>query len=389
VAHVVVLDDRPVDRKLLVSLLTYAGHHAVETSTGEEALKAIRAHPTDLVVTDILMPTMDGYEFVRRLRAEPEVHQPRVVFYTATYLVEEAEELAAACGVAHVVVKPAEPDVLLATLTDVLSEDPPGAPVASEEFDREHLRVVNHKLFEKVTELHALTLERRRLLGDLVSAQEAERARIAGDIHDDSIQVMSAAALRLDLIGRRLTDEGERAALEQVGQTVAKAIGRLRRLMFELRPRSLDTGGLPAALGAYLREMHLPGDPEWRLTDGLEAPLDEQTSVILYRIAQEALRNASKHAKATCVELALERRDEGVLLRVVDDGSGCDVEQAMSYRPGHLGLLAMRERAEMAGGWLRFESVPGHGSTLQAWIPETEDQSGAALGPAAATNGSR
>jgi signal transduction histidine kinase len=371
VAHVVILGDRPGDRRLLVDLLTRHGHAPVEAATGDEALEAIRASRIDMVVTAILMPEMDGYEFVRRLRADPEIHQPRVVFYTAVYLLEEARALAAACGVSHVLVKPAEPDAIMATLEQALREDPSGPPVAGKEYDREHLAVLNHKLFEKVEELHAVNLERRRLLADLVTAQETERARIAGEIHDDSIQVMAAAALRLDLIGRRLEDAGERDALDQVGLTVAKAIRRLRRLMFDLRPRSLDTGGLPAALGAYLRETRVDGDPEWRLDDRLGAPLDEQATVILYRIAQEALRNARKHAGAAVLDVVFERRDGGVLLRVTDDGVGCDAEQAVSYRPGHLGLLSMRERAEIAGGWMRFESTPGGGATVEAWIPET------------------
>lgn len=376
-ARVLILDDQAVDRRLLVTLAQHAGHEVLEADSGPEALTTIRAAPVDLVVTDVLMPEMDGYAFVRRLRADEGAHQPRVIFYTATYLVDEARALAEACGVSDLLIKPAEPEVILATIERVLEEGPSGAAVSDAEFDQAHLRVVNQKLFEKVGQLEALTLERRRLLADVVTAQEAERRRIAAEIHDDSIQVMAAAGLRLDLLGRRLGDEQDREAVKKLGDAVGRAVGRLRRLMFELRPHSLDAGDLPAAIRAYLTESDADENAlAWHVDDRLGTPVGEQNAVILYRIAQEALRNARKHARASAVHVVLQRSQRGVRLTVRDDGGGCDVERALSYRPGHLGLVAMRERAEIAGGWLRFESVEGAGTSVTAWLPEDHDPPG-------------
>jgi signal transduction histidine kinase len=372
-ARIVILDDNAVDRRLLVNLAEHAGHEALETGSGLEALTAIRAAPVDLVVTDVLMPEMDGYAFVRRLRADEHAHQPRVIFYTATYLLDEARTLAEACGVSDLLVKPAEPEAILAAIDRVLEEPPHGKAVSDAEFDRTHLRVVNEKLFEKVSQLEALTLERRRLLADVVGAQEAERRRIAAEIHDDSIQVMAAAGLRLDLLGRRLADGEDREAMQKLGDAVGQAVGRLRRLTFELRPQSLDTGQLPAAIAAYLTESQIgENGPLWHVDDRLETPVGEQNAVIFYRIAQEALRNARKHAGASALQVMLERTRSGVQLTVRDDGGGCDVGRALSYSPGHLGLVAMRERAEIAGGWMRFESVEGAGSSVTAWLPEED-----------------
>jgi signal transduction histidine kinase len=367
-ALILVVDDVASNREPLVTVLRDAGHRTLEAIDGNEALAVIASAAPDVVITEILMPKMDGYEFVHRLRAQDGIHQPRVVFCTATYHAAQLQELAEACGVSHVLAGPVEPNVILKTLASALDEDAEPAAMRGEEFDRVHLRVVDQKLIEKVAELEAANIERSRLLGDLVNAQEAERARIAADIHDDSIQVMSAAALRFDLLRRSLRSLQDREAIAQVARTVDEAIVRLRRLMFDLRPRSLDSEGLGGAIRAYMAEITKELDFQWRLEDGTRHPLIDNAKVTLYRIAQEAIRNICKHARASRVLIVLTEQDEGALLRIWDDGEGFSQEEAFKYRPGHLGLASMRERAESAGGRLRLESSPG-GSSIRAWIP--------------------
>lgn len=110
-ATILVVDDRAANRDFLVTLLRYSGHTMLEESSGEAALAAVRAKRPDLVITDILMPELDGYSFVHRLRGEPRIASTRVVFYSATYLEGEARKLADACGVKHIIVKPCEPEV--------------------------------------------------------------------------------------------------------------------------------------------------------------------------------------------------------------------------------------------------------------------------------------
>lgn len=368
-ALVLLLDHRPADRELLATVLGHLGHRILEAGDGETALARAREHEPGLVITDILMPGMDGYEFVRRLREDPEVSQPPVVFCTATYLAGEAHELARACGVSHVISKPAEPQLIIDTVSDALGTRPSPLPEPAEEFDRGHLRVLNQKLYDKVTELEEANQERRKLLADLVRAQECERQRIASDIHDDSIQVMSAAGMRLDLLARRLATQEDSQAIESVAGSVQKAVLRLRRLTFDLCPRSLDTDRLGTALTTYLREVAPDADLQWSVDDGSGSAVPVETKVILYRVAQEAIRNACKHSEAERLGVALAERDGGVALTVEDDGCGFDVDDACSYRPGHLGLTSMRERVEMAGGHLVLTSKPGRGAKVDAWIP--------------------
>src|ERR1700694_1668191 len=106
-ATILIVDDNVSNRQFLVTLLGYEGPRLVEASDGVEALAKVRAERPDLVITDILMPAMDGYEFVRRLRADPEFcEKPAVAYYTASYHEREARALAQACGVQHVIAKP-------------------------------------------------------------------------------------------------------------------------------------------------------------------------------------------------------------------------------------------------------------------------------------------
>jgi PAS domain S-box-containing protein len=218
-------------------------------------------------------------------------------------------------------------------------------------------------------ELERDLAERRALLAHLVDAGEEERGRIAMDIHDDSIQAITAAGMRLQILRRRLDDPEQLKLLDELEQTIQLAISRLRHLLFELRPPVLDNEGLSAAIGTYLEEVDDP-DTEYNLDDQLTVQPSPESRTILYRIVQEALTNVRKHAQAGRATVALLELDKGFLARISDDGVGLaagDEEQV----PGHLGVAAMRERAELAGGWLEIKASPGEGTTLEVWIPAT------------------
>jgi two-component system, sensor histidine kinase and response regulator len=153
-ATILVVDDHAPSRQFLTTLLGYKGHRLLEASDGAEALAVVRVERPDLVISDILMPTMDGYEFVRLLRADPQIAATKVVFVTATYHVREALALAAACGVLFTITKPSEPEKVLEIVQAALGQAPPSSPVSlDDKFDREHLRLVTEKLEKKIFEL--------------------------------------------------------------------------------------------------------------------------------------------------------------------------------------------------------------------------------------------
>jgi diguanylate cyclase (GGDEF)-like protein/PAS domain S-box-containing protein len=153
-ARVLIVDDDATNRELLVTLARFRGHEPLEAADGQEALECVRAQRPQLVISDILMPTMDGYEFVRRLRADPELSATKVVFYTASYHEKEALRLAESGHVVRVLIKPCEPEVILRTIEEIISGDTVDSVVrVPEHYDTEHLRLLTDKLWQKTGEL--------------------------------------------------------------------------------------------------------------------------------------------------------------------------------------------------------------------------------------------
>ena len=152
---VLIVDDRATNRELARLLLTYGGHQVIEAHEGAEALSLAHSEHPDLVLTDILMPGMDGYQLARELRAAPDTAATPIVFYTANYQESETRPFAEACGVARVLLKSADPQVLIQTVDELLAERrATPAPLDTAKADREHLRAVSAKLFDKTRSLH-------------------------------------------------------------------------------------------------------------------------------------------------------------------------------------------------------------------------------------------
>jgi PAS domain S-box-containing protein len=164
-AKILVVDDRAVNRQLLVTLLGYAQHQVSEATDGAEALQRTRAEHPDLIITDIVMPTMDGFEFVQRLRADASIAHIPVIFYTATYIEGEARALARACGVPYVITKPADPQKILDTVAMALGSQATSAP-AHRPGDGKPVPadLLADKLIEKSRELEAATLRLAALI---------------------------------------------------------------------------------------------------------------------------------------------------------------------------------------------------------------------------------
>ena len=251
------------------------------------------------------------------------------------------------------------------TITRVEGREPP--VFAGYLRDLTERRRAEQEVRDSLERLRRTDEERRRLLSKVVAAQEEERRRIAGEIHDDSVQVMAAVGIRLENLRRQLQDDEQGTTIDQVQRTVQLAIDRLRRLLFELRPMALDREGLVGALRTYLEQVTQDTDLGYRLENRLLSEPSPETRLALYRIIQEAVTNARKHARASRVVVRLEERDNGTVVRVSDDGVGFEMDR--SSGPGHLGLSAMREQAEMTQGRFRVDSTPGKGTVVEVWVP--------------------
>ena len=202
----------------------------------------------------------------------------------------------------------------------------------------------------------------------LMKAQEQERTRIAGELHDSVMQQISALSLVLGTAKRQIAADSE--AREMVADVQRKLIDvgtEVRQLSHDLHPPELKQMGLPEVLHGYCNSFsQAHGIPVSCEVEASVADLSEGTGLALYRIAQEALGNAAKHAAPTRVEVRLTRAGRDVVLTIADDGRGRDPGQVDR---GGLGLVNMRERARQLSGTFELDSRPGRGTTVRVAVP--------------------
>jgi signal transduction histidine kinase len=225
-------------------------------------------------------------------------------------------------------------------------------------------RMMQREREQLIGELRRVNAERLELLGRLTSAEEQERRRIAHELHDDAIQSLTGVGL---LTASLRVDDGERAKVRRIQDILSGSITGLRRLMFELHPASLGHAGLAAAVDKLLADLCGEEGLVVRLdSEGYTGEVARSQEACLFRICQEALTNVRKHAQATAVEVLLVCEGDSVALQVTDNGVGTDT---LSSAAGHLGLVSMHERAEIAGGELDIESAPGKGVSVRCRLP--------------------
>lgn len=220
---------------------------------------------------------------------------------------------------------------------------------------------------ETLRRLERLNVEREALLRHLVKAEEEERKRIASGIHDDSIQVITAAGMALDLLKNRLHDPQALELAERARTNVSQAIDRLRTMVFELRPIELDEAGLAPAIRLLLKKAALQLDFEFSLVDETSETLEPDKRYVVYQIVQESIANIRKHADARKVDVRLTDADGCLSVTIRDDGRGFGVTGERDSL--HFGLADMRGRAQAIGGNCTVTSVEGEGTVVEILIP--------------------
>jgi PAS domain S-box-containing protein len=232
------------------------------------------------------------------------------------------------------------------------------------------IAIENARLYEAVK---GHLEEVRALSSRLMVIREEEAMRIARDLHDEVGQALTSILLGVQAL-RSTEDPAEmRRHADELRVLTARSLDEIRRVIRSLRPPALDEVGLVAVLRRHLREYGAATGLRIDVCGpGLEhALLPPDVSIALFRIAQEAITNVGKHARAQCVSVTVTEREGHVILLVEDDGCGFDVAAARrsSRRADHLGLVGMEERAALLGGAIRIESAPGQGTTVLAEIP--------------------
>jgi two-component system, NarL family, sensor histidine kinase UhpB len=216
----------------------------------------------------------------------------------------------------------------------------------------------------------------QKMSEQVLAAQEDERKRIARELHDETAQALTTLLIRLKILEKAPTVSEMREQINELRVLTAETLEAVRKLAVELRPATLDDLGLVAALEGYTESYgaHMPVCVAFSAEgfDDHDGRLPPQVELVLYRVVQEALTNAAKHADAREVRVELVRRRREGVAAVADDGQGFDVEEMMRSRERGLGLFGMQERLALVGGQLVIDSSPGHGTRIHARVPSQE-----------------
>jgi signal transduction histidine kinase len=213
----------------------------------------------------------------------------------------------------------------------------------------------------------------RLLTRQILTAQEEERKKISRELHDEVVQTLVGINVELSALSKS-SGSSARQLQDKIARTqrlVRHSVDTVHRFARELRPSVLDDLGLIPALHTYCKSLAERHKIKIKLTvfGGVEA-MDEIGLTVLFRVAQEALTNVARHAKARVVRLTISQRPEAIRMEISDDGKAFEVGKVLRSRSQkRLGLVGMKERVEMIGGTLSIESVRNQGTTVQAEIP--------------------
>jgi len=338
---VLIVDDSPSARETLLAALDGHGYQLVTAENGSEALQLANQIRPDVILLDVMMPGMDGFEVCQRIRSMPALAEVPVVLLTA--LDDHASLLRG----------------LEAGADDFFSK-----PIERKEL------LVRVRTITRLNRYRTLAEQREKLsemAERLVSAQEEERLRISRELHDDLGQALTTHLLAIRNLQGDLSIPVVTMfeSLEKLYQQSYEIFVKIRRLAHDLRPPVLDTLGLKLSLETYCREFtartHLPITLE---IDPALPDFIDVYNVILYRVLQEALTNIAKHAQASRVWVELNVEDSTINLVVQDNGRGLQPTENKG-----IGITGMQERLSLVGGKLLLHSPSEGGTILSASLP--------------------
>lgn len=350
---ILIVDDDPTARETLVAMLEGEKYDLKLAKDGIQALQMLEQLQPDLILLDIMMPGMDGFEVCHRIRSTPQLAEVPIIMLTA--LDDRASLLKGIeAGADDFLTKPADRRELTARIRTVI----------------------------RLNRYHTLMEQReniRHMAERVVAAQEEERQRISRELHDDLGQALTTHLLSLRNLQEdfSIPVEAMFARLQSLYDQSYEIFVKVRRLAHDLRPPVLDALGLKVAMQTYCTEFtrrtHLPVIFE---ADTSLPELADIYNITLYRTLQEALTNIVKHAQASQVWVELNVEDDAINLTVQDNGIGFREEKSGS---NGIGLAGLRERITIAGGTLNISSAAKRGTILSARFPLSEKRVGRAL----------
>ncbi len=357
-----IVDDNPVVLLAQVELFRAAGFVVLQARTGDEGLRLARECLPDLTLLDVQLPDIHGHDLCRRMKADPELRRLFVVMLSSSETSSGRQAAGLEAGADGFVARPVDNRELLARVQSMLRIQRAEAGLRrmqSELEDRVNARTAD--LAQANAQLRALSLR-------LVEVQESERRFVARELHDELGQLLTALKMVLDQAGPAAPAPLQ-PSLGQAVKLTEELVARLRHLSLSLRPPLLDDLGLLVALDWHVRRF---AEQTGLLIEFRHAPIGERLphplETALFRIAQEALTNVARHARARSAVVRFWVDAEWAGLQVEDTGAGFDAE---SVRAGtaSTGLSGMRERAELLGGQFTLESTLGRGTRVTVELP--------------------
>jgi signal transduction histidine kinase len=342
-AKILVVDDEPKSLYALQELLSSLGQNLMVAQSGEEALKLALRHDFAVILLDVRMPGMDGFETAKLIRGRERSSQTPIIFLTA-----QADEMNAmfrgyAVGAVDYLMKPVVPEVLKSKVAIFVE-----------------LHMKSERLRESEDKL-------RRLAAHLISVREEERAHIAREIHDELGQVLTGIKMEVGWLQKRLKEPALLEKCDSMAKLIDSSVQTVRKIATGLRPEMLDDMGLVAAVGWQAKEFQKRTGIRCRAKLPPEKKFDLEISTCVFRIFQEILTNVTRHARATRVDVELDVTDERFQLEVVDNGVG--IADSDLHGRKSLGLLGMQERAMLFGGEVSIAGTPGQGTRVSVSIP--------------------
>ncbi|HJV66203.1 MAG TPA: response regulator [Geomonas sp.] len=361
VPSILVVDDTPDNLALMGGILRDSYRVRV-ANNGERALRiAGGEEPPDLILLDIMMPGMDGYQVCQRLKEAPSTRDIPVIFLTARSDPED-ERRGLALGAVDYITKPISPPIVLARIKTHLDLK------AAADFLRDKNAFLEKEVAKRTQSLQLSNHQLRQLAVRIETVAEAERKSIAQEMHDELGQMLTSLKLDLRWLMKRTAETGElRERLDAMNEVLGMTIASVRKITFGLRPRILDELGVVAAIEAHLKDLACR-----EIEYSLEVPrrdieVDSERGLSIFRIFQESMTNILRHAEANRVEILLDISLKRVVLQVSDNGRGMNPGDARDSKS--LGLIVMRERAMRWGGRVEIAAAPGFGTTVRATIP--------------------
>lgn len=345
--NILMVDDQPSKLLTYEVMLAELGENLIKAHSGREALELLLKNDVAVVLMDVSMPEMDGFELAEMIRQHPRFQRTAVIFISGVHLTALDYLKGYQRGAVDYISVPVVPELLRAKVS------------------------VFAELHRRAHQLETLNSELRRLSSRLMTAQDEERRRFARDLHDDIGQELAAAKMMLDGLLQLPSAGDDEKAVGEASEIIDRAIQQVRSMSYLLHPPLLDEGGLFSALRWLLEGMTERSGIKTSLdVQPIEfprlPPLLERT---IFRIVQEALTNVLRHSRAQKATVTLIQKETGLLLKVRDDGKGVG-EQTLQFQPGSIGigLGGMRERVREFGGELRILNA-NPGTAVEISIP--------------------